>query len=48
MSKQIKYIHQNISTDQRQVFVKANFNLIEQDFIEIKNQPFELNKLTTT
>ncbi|MFQ3174559.1 MAG: uroporphyrinogen-III synthase [Flavobacterium sp.] len=34
-----------LSTEQRQVFLDANFDLLEQDFIEIKNNLFELNKI---
>lgn len=32
-----------LSAEQRQVFLDANFDLLEQDFIEIKNNLFELN-----
>jgi len=34
-----------LSDEQRQVFLDANFDLLEQDFIEIKNNTFELNKI---
>ncbi|RTY95973.1 uroporphyrinogen-III synthase [Flavobacterium sp. GT3R68] len=34
-----------LSTEQRQVFLDANFDLLEEDFIEIKNNIFELNKI---
>jgi uroporphyrinogen-III synthase len=34
-----------LSYEQRQVFLDANFDLLEQDFIEIKNNLFELNKI---
>jgi uroporphyrinogen-III synthase len=34
-----------LSEEQRQVFLDANFDLLEQDFIEIKNNLFELNKI---
>jgi uroporphyrinogen-III synthase len=36
-----------LSTDQRQAFLEADFDLLEQDFIEIKNNLFELNKINT-
>jgi hypothetical protein len=36
-----------LSEEQRQVFLDANFDLLEQDFIEIK-KPFELIQSTTT
>ena len=34
-----------LSVEQRQVFLNANFDLLEQDFIEIKNNLFELNTI---
>jgi uroporphyrinogen-III synthase len=34
-----------LSTEQRQVFLDADFDLLEQDFIEIKNNFFELNAI---
>ncbi|OAB28520.1 uroporphyrinogen-III synthase [Flavobacterium fryxellicola] len=34
-----------LSDGQRQVFLDANFDLLEQDFIEIKNNLFELNTI---
>lgn len=34
-----------LSVEQRQVFLDANFDLLEQDFIEIKNNLFELNSI---
>jgi uroporphyrinogen-III synthase len=34
-----------LSYEQRQVFLDANFDLLEQDFIEIKNNLFELNTI---
>ena len=34
-----------LSAEQRQVFLDANFDLLEQDFIEIKNNLFELNTI---
>ena len=34
-----------LSVEQRQVFLDANFDLLEQDFIEIKNNLFELNTI---
>jgi uroporphyrinogen-III synthase len=34
-----------LSDEQRQAFLDANFDLLEQDFIEIKNNLFELNKI---
>ncbi len=34
-----------LSAEQRQAFLDANFDLLEQDFIEIKNNLFELNKI---
>jgi uroporphyrinogen-III synthase len=36
-----------LSDVQRQAFLDANFDLLEQDFIEIKNNLFELNKINT-
>jgi uroporphyrinogen-III synthase len=33
-----------LSVEQRQVFIDADFDLLEQDFIEIK-KPFELDKI---
>lgn len=36
-----------LSDEQRKVFLDANFDLLEQDFIEIKNNIFELNKINT-
>jgi hypothetical protein len=30
------FIHKTLSEEQRQVFLDANFDLLEQDFIEIK------------
>lgn len=34
-----------LSVEQRQVFIDADFDLLEQDFIEIKNNLFELDKI---
>jgi uroporphyrinogen-III synthase len=34
-----------LSAEQRQVFLDANFDLLEQDFIEIKNNLFELKTI---
>jgi len=34
-----------LSAEQRQVFIDADFDLLEQDFIEIKNNLFELDKI---
>ncbi len=34
-----------LSAEQRQVFIDANIDLLEQDFIEIKNNLFELNTI---
>ena len=34
-----------LSAEQRQVFLDANFDLLEQDFIAIKNNLFELNTI---
>ncbi len=34
-----------LSNEQRQAFLDADFDLLEQDFIEIKNNLFELNKI---
>ncbi|RTZ09205.1 uroporphyrinogen-III synthase [Flavobacterium sp. GSP6] len=34
-----------LSAEQRQVFIDANFDLLEQDFIEIKNNLFELSTI---
>ena len=31
-----------LSVEQRQVFIDADFDLLEQDFIEIKNNLFDL------
>ena len=36
-----------LSDEQRQAFLDANFDLLEQDFIEIKNNLFELNEINT-
>ncbi|UQD55638.1 uroporphyrinogen-III synthase [Flavobacterium sp. K5-23] len=36
-----------LSTEQRQAFLEANLDVLEQDFIEIKNNIFELNKINT-
>jgi uroporphyrinogen-III synthase len=36
-----------LSDVQRQAFLDANFDLLEQDFIEIKNNLFELNQINT-
>ncbi|MBG6109175.1 uroporphyrinogen-III synthase [Flavobacterium sp. CG_23.5] len=36
-----------LSDEQRQAFLAANFDLLEQDFIEIKNNLFELNTINT-
>ena len=36
-----------LSPQQRQVFLDANIDLLEQDFIEIKNTNFELDKINT-
>jgi uroporphyrinogen-III synthase len=36
-----------LSAEQRQVFLDADIDLLEQDFIEIKNTLFELNKINT-
>lgn len=34
-----------LSAEQRQVFLDSNFDLLEQDFIEVKNNIFELNSI---
>ena len=34
-----------LSNEQRQAFLDADFDLLEQDFIEVKNNLFELNKI---
>ena len=34
-----------LSDEQRQAFIDADFDLLEQDFIEIKNNIFELDKI---
>ena len=34
-----------LSDEQRQVFIDANIDLLEQDFIEIENNNFELNNI---
>jgi len=36
-----------LSAEQRQVFLNANIDLLEQDFIEIKHSIFELDKINT-
>lgn len=36
-----------LSAEQRQAFLDADIDLLEQDFIEIKNTDFELNKIYT-
>jgi len=36
-----------LSVEQRQVFLDANFDLLEQDFIEIENKNFELKNINT-
>jgi uroporphyrinogen-III synthase len=36
-----------LSTEQRQALLDADFDVLEQDFIEIKNNLFELNKINT-
>lgn len=36
-----------LSAEQRQAFLDADIDLLEQDFIEIKNTDFELNKINT-
>jgi uroporphyrinogen-III synthase len=36
-----------LSAEQRQAFLEADFDLLEQDFIEIKNNLFELNKINS-
>jgi uroporphyrinogen-III synthase len=36
-----------LSGIQRQAFLEAKFDLLEQDFIEIKNNIFELNTINT-
>ena len=36
-----------LSDEQRQAFIDADFDLLEQDFIEIKNNLFELDKINT-
>ena len=36
-----------LSAEQRQAFLEADFDLLEQDFIEIKNNLFELNTINT-
>jgi uroporphyrinogen-III synthase len=36
-----------LSSEQRQVFLEANFDVLEQDFIEIKNNLFELDKINS-
>jgi len=36
-----------LSAEQRQVFLDSNFDLLEQDFIEVKNNIFELNSINT-
>ncbi len=46
MSKQIQILSTKIlSSVQKQELVKANFNVIEADFIHTENQPFELNEI---
>ena len=36
-----------LSAEQRQVFIDADFDWLEQDFIEIKNNLFDLDKINT-
>ncbi|AWG20913.1 uroporphyrinogen III synthase [Flavobacterium faecale] len=36
-----------LSDQQRQVFIDADFDLLEQDFIEVKNNQFQLDKFNT-
>ena len=36
-----------LSSEQRKAFLDANFDLLEQDFIQIKNNLFELNEINT-
>jgi uroporphyrinogen-III synthase len=36
-----------LSDEQRQAFLDAHFDILEQDFIEIKNNLFELNEINT-
>ncbi|AOZ99167.1 uroporphyrinogen-III synthase [Flavobacterium commune] len=36
-----------LSAEQRQVFLNANIDLLEQDFIEIKHSVFELDKINS-
>jgi uroporphyrinogen-III synthase len=36
-----------LSVEQRQVFIDADFDLLEQDFIEIKNTFFDLDKINS-
>lgn len=36
-----------LSVEQRQVFLDADFDLLEQDFIEIENKNFELKNINT-
>ncbi|WP_418264402.1 uroporphyrinogen-III synthase [Flavobacterium faecale] len=36
-----------LSAEQRQVFLDADFDLLEQDFIEVQNNKFELDNLNT-
>ncbi|GEC70765.1 uroporphyrinogen-III synthase [Flavobacterium flevense] len=36
-----------LSAEQRQIFLDSNFDLLEQDFIEVKNNVFELNSINT-
>jgi uroporphyrinogen-III synthase len=36
-----------LSPEQRKAFLDANFDLLEQDFIQIKNNLFELNEINT-
>ncbi|TRX00355.1 uroporphyrinogen-III synthase [Flavobacterium gawalongense] len=46
MSRQIQIFSTKVlSSVQKQELVKANFNVIEADFIDTKNQPFELNEI---
>jgi uroporphyrinogen-III synthase len=46
MSKQIQILSTKIlSNIQKQELVKANFNVIEADFIHTENQSFELNEI---
>jgi uroporphyrinogen-III synthase len=49
MTKQTSILStKTLSSEQRQIFLDADFDILEQDFIEIENTVFELNKINET